>query len=188
MTESRVWVGCVACYSQGRSVGDWVDAITADDTTSTLEWRARAHADLARLVPEDPWDGVSRHEEWWVMDHEGLPLNGECSPFQAQELAEFCEQVDNCGVPLDAVLGYAQCTGDDLVAVDLEVCEAAYLGQWDSIADYAEDHARESGLIPSGIVSWPLDCIDWDEAAGQLFHDLYDVTAPAGGIYVFDTV
>lgn len=33
-TTPRVWIGCLACYNEGRLVGDWHDALGADEVTS----------------------------------------------------------------------------------------------------------------------------------------------------------
>lgn len=32
-TTPRAWIGCLACYNEGRLVGDWFDAVTADEVT-----------------------------------------------------------------------------------------------------------------------------------------------------------
>ena len=38
-TTPRVWIGCLACYNEGRLVGDWYDAITADEITTASHQR-----------------------------------------------------------------------------------------------------------------------------------------------------
>jgi hypothetical protein len=40
--------------------------------------------------------------------------------------------------------------------------------------EYAEETARDTGMI-SGTESWPLNCIDWEEAADQLKEDYFSV-------------
>ena len=33
-TTPRAWIGCLACYNEGRLVGDWYDAINAAEVTT----------------------------------------------------------------------------------------------------------------------------------------------------------
>lgn len=40
--------------------------------------------------------------------------------------------------------------------------------------DYAEDLARDCGMIPDNL-RWPCNCIDWDAAADELRHDYFAV-------------
>jgi hypothetical protein len=42
------------------------------------------------------------------------------------------------------------------------------------LADYARELAHDMGAIDSG-ASWPINCIDWDEAADQLCADYGEV-------------
>ena len=65
-TTPRAWIGCLACYNEGRLVGDWYDAINADEVTTYDLHGAHSRADS--------------HDELWVMDHENIPVSGEMSP------------------------------------------------------------------------------------------------------------
>lgn len=71
----RAWVGCLACYNAGRLVGEWVDGVEAGG-----------------YVPCQ----MPGHEEFHVFDHEGYgaALSGECSPAEAQDIAEWLDEVD----------------------------------------------------------------------------------------------
>lgn len=60
--ECAAWVGCLACYNAGNLVGQWHDAADLED------WQI-------------PADHNPTHEEWIVMDSEGLHI-GELSPDQ----------------------------------------------------------------------------------------------------------
>src|SRR5436305_14737423 len=95
MKDMRAWIGCLACYNEGRLVGEWYDADEASDVT--IE---RVHqdggalltglgtADAYRWSPggddaPEPEALVDNHEEIWVFDHEGFGglIDGECSPY-----------------------------------------------------------------------------------------------------------
>ncbi len=69
----RAYVACLACYLNGRLTGDWFDADLAEAVVP-----ATIHGIHART------DG---HEELWVLDHENLPVVGECSPQEAARVA-----------------------------------------------------------------------------------------------------
>jgi antirestriction protein len=160
----RAWVGCLACYNDGRLVGEWVDAPDADT-----------------CVPcERPG-----HEEWWVMDHEGLPIDGECSPAYATAMAALVSEVEEWR--RGAVLAWIR-EGNYSTDVDglpvLSDFDEAYQGEYDSDRDYAQTLAEDSGLVPEEY-TWPVSCIDWGQATYELMMDHYTAPAPGGGVYVF---
>lgn len=126
-TDRRAWVGCLACYNSGALVGAWVDALEAGD-----------------FVP------CSRagHEEFWVMDHEGLPIKGECSPTHVQQVAELMEEIE-AGQNLEAVAAYADNMHLSLTdwADWSEQFEDAYRGTWDTFEAYADDLLENLGIL-----------------------------------------
>lgn len=170
-TEPRVWIGCLACYSAGRLVGQWVDATEATAPT-----------------PDDIHGHPTTHEEMWVFDHEGFlgALVGECSPAEAQRVAEIIEACTEYG-PREAVAawladdldhGMADSTADDFAE--------SYAGEWDDLADFAEDMITSGdGLdhVPAELRPY----FDF-EAYGrdlQLGGDVWTAEAPGGRVYVF---
>ena len=174
-TTPRAWVGCLACYNDGRLVGQWVDGLEAAELTSE-----DLHA--SERVTIDPAYGP--HEELWIMDHEGYgpALSGECSPAEAQRIAEALDTIveherDAFGAFLDHV-------------EDLEDALArfpnAYRGSWDSLEEYAWDLVEDTGMLeglPEGIARY-FDCAAFArdlETGGDYW------TAPDGlGVFVFD--
>lgn len=79
-TTPRAWIGCLACYNEGRLIGDWYDAITADQITTYDIHGAHSRADS--------------HDELWVMDHENIPVKGEMSPADAAAWGRCLAEVD----------------------------------------------------------------------------------------------
>ena len=185
VTTPRVWLGCLSCYNAGRLVGEWVDASTAADSVSDPEWCLGVHGPA--MGDDEP---VSAHEEWWVMDHEGLPISGECSPLMAQAWGDLLERVDD--THLAAFLAWVEC-GNYSQDVDglpiLSDFDDAYEGEWDSQRDYAEQLADDSGYLPSEddlSVNPLLRYIDWEAWTRDLFMtDYYTAPAPGYGVYVF---
>lgn len=177
VADLRVWVGCLGCYNAGALVGSWVDALEAE----SLE----PHDHLAAAGISLPACGrLEGADERWCLDLEGFEgfIPGECSPAEAQRVAEALEAVPDY-VPLGAVaawVGNGSGTLEDLSAFDDD-----YAGEWDSEQAYAEDLADSIGAIDSE-ARWPNDCIDWERATRELFADgLWSAPAEGGGVHVF---
>lgn len=51
--------------------------------------------------------------------------------------------------------------------------EEAYQGEFDSDAEFAESQAESLGYIDREL-TWPFNCIDWEDAAKDLMHDYFE--------------
>lgn len=51
-----------------------------------------------------------------------------------------------------------------------EEAEEAYIGEYASDKEFAQDQAEQMGLLNSNI-QWPYTCIDWDHAGRELMYD-----------------
>lgn len=173
-TTPRVWIGCLGCYGAGLLVGAWYDAATADEITSD-----DVHTD----------GGVGERyycEELWVMDHEGLPISGECPPAQAAEWGRLLADVDDC--QRDALLAWVR-SGDYIAEgsgdlPSLPDFAERYCGEWSSFAEYAENLADDLGLladVPDQIANY----FDWSAWTRDLAYDYTTTDAQGGGVYVF---
>jgi antirestriction protein len=163
-TEMRAWVGCLACYNNGSLRGDWYDAETAGD-----------------VAPEALHGGETDHEELWCMDFEGFPAGQEeCSPCEAQELAEKLGAVKH---PEAFAAWVANGSG---TIDDGREFEDSYCGEYTSEEDYAQELADETGALKDG-AQWPYSCIDWEAAARELFCGDYWSASVTGErrVYVF---
>jgi antirestriction protein len=139
----RAWVGCLGCYNNGDLTGEWLDAEQcADLVEAGLQIRARD--DDGVLNDLCPRCGA---EEFWVMDHEGLPaaiLSGECSPWQFHELATAWETVDSPEILL-AWLGNGEETPTAENLAELaERAQELFTG-CSTMEEYAEELVRDSG-------------------------------------------
>lgn len=182
--EPRVWVGCLACYTAGRLVGVWLDGDEADDRNAF-----EAGVAYSRTIGT-AGDHSLDHEELWIMDHEGFGglLKGECSPSEAQKVAEAIERIQDAGWPIEAVAAYREYVGPEHFDLDdLSEFEESYAGEWESGTDFAYYLATEMDYLD--LASWPNTCIDWERAAEELFMgDFWSAKAPGGRIYVFRAV
>lgn len=185
----QAWVGCLACYNAGRLIGKWVDGIEAGAlTTEDLHQALFPPAAYEELK----WDVYENwpHEELWVMDHQdyrGL-LSGECSPVEAQKVAEAIEKIEEDRVPVPAVASWAANIGEPVREWDAptrESFEDAYQGEWESGAAFAEDYFESSGQFTDdhALASY----VDWDRVWTGEFDcgGYWTEDNPAGGVFVF---
>lgn len=170
--EPAAWIGCLECYNAGCLVGDWYPASRAGGITTD-----QIHGCLVR---------AGTHEELWVMDHEGLPIAGECSPADVQERAEVLGSVEEWQLPaLCAWIasGDYVCEGRGDIP-SLPDFEERYAGEWSSFREYAESLADVIGLLadaPEELARY----FDWSAWVRDLAHDHTTQPAPGGGLFVF---
>lgn len=168
-----VWIGCLHCYNSGDLVGDWFEALTADEVTL-----ADVHRGSGR--------GDAGCEELWVMDHENLPVSGEMSPMDA---AAWAERLDEVGDHLRPALCawvrsgdyIAEGTGDLPVISDFE---DQFCGEWDNFDEYAQQLAEDIRLL-DGVPEEVARYFSWDAWSRDLAFDYTTEPAPCGGVFVF---
>jgi antirestriction protein len=127
----RVWIGCLACYNGGDLVGQWIPAVRATD-----------------FIPCN----LGGHEEFWVMDHEGLGIDGECSPMEAQTIAENIADIEN-EFDAEIVQAYAKLTGLEIAEFRNEwqgQFEDSFHGVWTDFETFAQDYLDSTGELTSG--------------------------------------
>lgn len=164
-----VWIGCLACYNEGRLVGEWVDA-----------------EDAGGITPADLHGTSTAHEEMRVFDLEGFPRGtGEMLPAAAVPWGELFDEVGETRWP--ALLAWVE-TGCYVADSDDLPCasdfEDAYQGEWDSFADYAAQLAEDIGLTDG----WPEEAqryFDWEAWTRDLKFDYTIAAAPDGGVFIF---
>lgn len=170
----RVWIGCLHCYNDGGLVGDWFDAIDADQVTL---------ADVHRSSGRRGWAGC---EELWCFDHENIPVTGELSPHAAARWGEALAAVEE---RLRLALAAWVETGDYVAEGDSDVpsitdFEERYCGEWTSFREYAEQLAEDIdllGCVPDETARY----FDWNAWTRDLAFDYTTADAPGGAVFVF---
>jgi len=85
-----------------------------------------------------------------------------------KETIEARERLIDEGADEGAIDAYiALGIGDD----DLSNFDEAYVGQFDSDEDFAQDMAENTGSVDFKNQPWPQYCIDWEYAARDLMMD-----------------
>ena len=171
----RVWVGCLAHYNAGHLIGDWFDAVDADEITL-----ADVHKGSGKRY--------AACEELWVMDHELIPVSGEMGLLEAAEWGRVLTEVDD---HLRAALrswvrsgSYVAEGRGDLPSIP-DFLER-FCGHWPSFRDYAEQMADDIGLQQG----WPEEAIsyfNWSSWVDDQRHDyvVEDAPAPDYGVFIF---
>ena len=125
------WVGCLGCYNSGALVGKWIAGNACDDLEA---------AGLTNSAGACVKCGA---DEFWVMDHENFDgmLSGECSPMEAYEAASQLDGVEEYEREiLRAWLGNG-------MKFDLDAMREAYLGEYASDQEMAEEFAESCDLL-----------------------------------------
>lgn len=174
----EVWVGCLACYNAGRLIGQWYDALEAGELTPEQLHEGR----LAQLEARD---GGSPHEELWVMDHQGFGglLTGECSPMEAQRLAEVIGELEDANLPVEAFAAWLQGEANSGAVSDFG---DVFQGVWDSEEDFARQMSEDigdTGSVPEG-AAWLLQYVDWERVARDLMMD-FGSEHVSGGVAIW---
>lgn len=200
--EFRVWIGCLACYNEGRLIGQWYDATEAGEvTTQDLHANEGIVTDKAGYVQGKEIYGP--HEELWCFDVEA-PVKEwarEMSPMEASKLAADFEEatgaLDNC--PWQAYLQWLAARGEQPSWDTASEAEDRYHGEWTSFRDYADDWADQvmnSDPEPEP-KTWDLEgrarkersefmgrYFNWEAHARDMQHD-FDVYDSDTGVYIF---
>lgn len=131
----RIYVACLASYNAGILHGAWIDAAEGQDHLIDA---------TKTMLAASP---IKRAEEWAIHDHEGFAegLIQEYTSFvRVAALAEFLEAHSKIGA---AVLSYY---GGDLKDAT-EALEERYQGQFESLADFAQDVTEGTTEIPESL-------------------------------------
>lgn len=170
--EPKAWIGCLQCYNEGRLVGDWYPATEAGDITPS-----QLHG---RPIRPDT------HEELWVMDHENLPIDGECDPMTASAWGDLYDEVGDIVWP--ALCAYVR-SGNYVAQGDSDLpvvssLEDAYAGEWADFDEFAWSYIVDTGMQDA----WPevaRTYFNFRSWANDLAMDYSVERNPSGGVFVF---
>lgn len=169
MTDTpRIYVACLASYNSGILHGRWIDA---DQTADAIRKDVRA------MLAASPMPDA---EEWAIHDHEGFEgvRLSEWESFEkVAELAAFTLEHGELG---GAVLSHFCGDLDEA----REAMEDRYCGQYESLADFAEEITGETAAtIPESLRPY----IDYEAMARdmEMGGDVFTVETGLGAVHVF---
>jgi antirestriction protein len=157
----QIYVACLAAYNSGILYGAWIDA---DQPAEDIQQEVKA------MLKASP---IPDAEEWAIHDYDdfaGLRISEYEGFEQVSEKAAFVVEHGELGAELVNYYG-----GD--LAEAREALEENYQGEWESLAEYAEDFTRDTqgSQIPNSLAYY----IDYErmvrdmELSGDIltFHD-----------------
>jgi antirestriction protein len=166
----RVWVCCTDCTADGLLAGGWYD-----------------DHEVPHLDIDDVCASVSdSHVEVRVVDQPAL-TRARARDGSPADTALVVALVDDLSEGhSDAYRAWLDHTALDLSDESGWEFRDLYRGCWDSKGAYALYYAQTIGEVPAEL-HWPLDCIDWEAAAGDLFTDgpRYALKGSRPGLHVF---
>ncbi len=163
--DIRIYVACLAAYSNGILHGCWVDATQDVDDI---------HADIQAMLKASPMEDA---EEWAIHDHEGFE-GADVSDYmgiaEVAELAAFIAKHGEIGGKLVGHFG------------DLETARKAieedYAGEYASLADFAEELTEQTGDIPEHLRYY----IDYERMGRDMaIGDVFTIETGFGQVHVF---
>ena len=122
----KIYVASLEAYNNGKMVGDWV---TPTDYLSFEKFN-----DAIQIATKNA-DEVAVH------DYEGIDLDNEYPDFE--DLYYFCQALEDSWLDNEAIIAYAENTGEELDNELIADAENSYVGTFSSFQEYAEDYADE---------------------------------------------
>ena len=175
--DFKIYVASLSDYNNAILHGVWIDM---QYTTEDAVWK-EINAMLASSPTTKKYG--EKAEEWAIHDYENLPSQRFGEHASITELLEYVEAVEEHGEVFEAAFDYETRT----VADCKEYVEACYIGQAETVEQFAEDYAIESGQInydemsPNSILRYIDFKWYW---TGELQHYITDIKY-GGTIYFF---
>jgi len=162
--QVRIYVACLASYNNGTLHGTWIDATQGVDGI----WR-----DVSQMLLRSPEENA---EEWAIHDYEGFECVHLSEYASFETVAEYAEFISEHGA-LGAKLIVYYSDLDDA----REAMSDHYMGEYDSLKDYAEQLTEDTTQIPDHLRYY----IDYEAMARDL--KINDVLAIEDGqsVHVF---
>ena len=175
LPDVGIYVACLASYNAGHLHGAWLDLegdVDEDDIREGIAWV------LATSPAPDA-------EEYAVHDSSGLPgflANTEWPDLE--QLVSFADGLADLPNPDEQEAYRLECENQGQV-IDTDAFRETYRGCWPDGSTYAMELASETEAMPEQ-VSWPMTCIDWDNAWRELTYDGYrEEPCSSGGVHIF---
>jgi antirestriction protein len=171
--QPRIYIASLSDYNAGRLHGRWIDATQGVDAVQ---------AEVVAMLAESR-ETVA--EEWAIHDYDefaGVRLG------EWEDLARICELAAALVAHGPAFAAWYSGADADSGVAPGEQFEESYVGEFDSLGDYAEELATDIGDVTgSQLAMWPFTCIDWERAGRELEMggDVWTADASAGRVWIF---
>lgn len=174
--KPKVWIGCLACYNEGRLVGDWVDAVDADEVDQAT---VHKHPEAAA------YRNNTSHDELWCFDHDCLPMSGEIAPHDAVAWGERYEELEDS--QWEPYLRW--CTDvlhETTTPPDAEEFRIAWRGEWADFSDFAWQQFQELG-VADGMTEEQARYFNFEQWASDYEMDFHvHPAARSGHVWIYN--
>lgn len=176
----RIFVASLSDYNHGVLHGDWLDAAVEAN---------EVHAGIERMLDRSPTARYTGQpaEEWAIHDYENFgPLR--IGEYESVEwITEVARGIAEHGAAFAAWANHAGSDRESLAGF-----QGAYLGEWESVEDYAAGLLDDLGATAAlaQLDEWLQPYVDLDVAGFardlEVGGDITTVEKPDGGVWVFD--
>jgi antirestriction protein len=166
----RIYVADLSAYNNGRLHGSWIDATQEPDAI---------YEEIQAMLKKSPEPSA---EEWAIHDFEnfgGLKLSESEDIEKVSQVAKLIEEHGPLFAELVSYYGGVE-NIDDAV----EAMEENYQGGYDSLADWAEQFAKDTGASMDKYESY----IDWERVGNDadMSGDVFTIEVD-GKVHVFSS-
>ena len=164
----RIYVADLAAYNAGNLRGVWIDA---DQDADAIR------AEIQTMLAESPEPGA---EEWAIHDYEGF---GGIKLHESEDLDEVARLAELLSEHGDLFAKLVDHFGRDDLDEAVRAMEESYAGEYDSLADWAQQFAEDTGPPDCGPYT---DYIDWESFArdAEMGGDIFTIET-GGKVHVF---
>ena len=147
----KIYVASLEAYNNGRMVGDWITPSDYDDYDK-FRWAIM--------------NATKNADEVAVHDYDGINMSNEYPDFE--KLYEFCKALEDSWVDDEAILAYAEDTGEELNTELIANAESSFVGIYSSFQDYADEWADEQLRDTDNVLK---NYFDYESHARDLEYD-----------------
>ena len=162
----RIYVACLAAYNNGHLHGEWINV-----TDEASIWEAVQAMLFASPIEEDT-------EEWAIHDYEGFEGAEVGEYYSFANVVELADYIRERGALGAQVLNYYGGNIEDAKARFDE-----YAGEYDSLADYAEELTEQTGeTIPQRLapyIDYKAMAHDYEQSGDFLTFEV------SGSVHIF---
>jgi len=133
----RIYVACLAAYNNGHLHGEWISVTDEASIWETVQ----------KMLFRSP---IEEAEEWAIHDYEGFEGAEVGEYYSFAYVVELADYIREHGALGAQVLNYYGGNIEDAMSRFEE-----YAGEYDSLADYAEELTEQSGIeIPESLANY----------------------------------
>jgi hypothetical protein len=151
----------------------WYDIDSSTDIDELIE----QIQDELQEGEEDRVEDIALTFDEWKMSTD-LLIGLQSSSEIPEDLPEAIEALENADYDLEVYEAYEDNRGtspSDLSDIEMLIrdTDEAYQGEYDSDEKFAQEMADQLGAVDKN-ASWPMTCIDWEQAASELMYDYFE--------------